>query len=97
MKRQRLMGSPSRIVGSYFDTGGNAHGFVESVGQFTTIDVPGATSTSAVGINPNGEIVGQFIDGGGNEHGFLLSLGRFTTIDFPGAIATAAFAKATRS
>ena len=59
---------------------------------FTTIDVPGATSTfSAFGINPRGEIVGRYdFPAAGVGHGFVLSGGSFTTIDFPGASFTTA-------
>ena len=41
--------------------------------KFTTIDVPGATSTVALGITPAGEIVGGYTDSSGNTHGFLLT------------------------
>jgi uncharacterized membrane protein len=59
-----------------------------SAGQhFTTIDFPGASGTSAFGINARGDIVGDY---NGDQHGYLLSKGKFTTIDFPGASATAA-------
>jgi uncharacterized membrane protein len=58
---------------------------------FTTIDVPGATLTNAIGINAHGQIVGGFADAGGAFHGFLLDGGTFTTIDVPGATFTAAF------
>ena len=45
---------------------------------FTTIDVPGASSTLAVGINSRGDIVGQY-SAGGTTHGFLLDKeGTFT-------------------
>ena len=37
---------------------------------FTPIDVPGASDTRAVGINPSGQIVG-FYDGSTGQHGFL--------------------------
>ena len=37
---------------------------------FTPIDVPGAISTEASGINPSGQIVGTYNDSTG-EHGFL--------------------------
>ena len=46
---------------------------------FTTIDVPGATSTQAHGINPRGDIVGTY-EAGGIRHGFLLHEGAFTAI-----------------
>jgi len=55
--------------------------------SFTTIEVPGATSTTAWGINPRGDIVGSYVLGG-VSHGFLLSHGSFTTIDVPGAAST---------
>jgi uncharacterized membrane protein len=48
------------------------HGFLISGGEFTTIDVPGASATAALGINASGEIVGQYSDATGG-HGFLLS------------------------
>ena len=54
---------------------------------FTTIDVPGATSTAARSINDANQIVGSFTDSAGT-HGFVLSGGSFTTIDVPGASST---------
>jgi probable HAF family extracellular repeat protein len=56
----------------------NAAGLV-----FTTIDVPGATLTSASGINRQGDIVGFFVDAAGQQHGFLRSGGQYRTIDYP--------------
>ena len=38
---------------------------------FTTLDVPGATFTDAVGINGHGQIVGDYIDANGVFHGYL--------------------------
>ncbi len=58
---------------------------------FITIDVPGATSTEASGINPRGQIVGHFLDASGADHGFmLLRRTTFITIDVPGATSTEA-------
>ena len=54
---------------------------------YTTIDVPGAISTIAQGINSRGDIVGGYVDGTGG-HGYLLSEGVFTKIDYPGAAYT---------
>ena len=48
------------------------HGFLISGSGFTTIDVPGAVATAAIGINAQGDIVGEYSDAGGT-HGFLLS------------------------
>ena len=50
--------STHEIAGEFDDAGGSTHGFVLSQGVFTTINVPGAASTSFNGINANGEIAG---------------------------------------
>jgi len=55
---------------------------------FSAVDVPGATLTQAVGINPAGEIVGSYRDAAGKQHGFVLTADGYTSIDFPGAIST---------
>ena len=51
---------------------------------FAPIDVPGASSTLARGINAQGDIVG-FYGAGGAFRAFLLHEGTFTDIDVPGA------------
>ena len=51
----------------------------------STIDVPGALSTQAFGINPRGDIVGFYSATGFTAHGFLFHGGTFTAIDVPGA------------
>ncbi len=69
-----------RIVGFFGDIGLGqlcgpkkpTHGFLDSGGSFTTIDVPGATQTCAYGINDLGQIVGLFSDTTGT-HGFPAS------------------------
>ena len=53
------------------DVPGTLHGFLFDKGNFTTIDVPGATTTAASGINGFRQIVGLFTDAGGTFHGFL--------------------------
>ncbi len=59
--------------------------------SFTTIAVPGASSTTARGINDAGDIVGQYsVLGDTSIHSFLFAKGRFTTIDYPGAYVTVA-------
>jgi probable HAF family extracellular repeat protein len=57
---------------------------------FVSFDVPGSTSTAAVGINNDGAVVGNYADSAGKVHGYLLKDGNFTTIDYPGALKTAA-------
>ena len=53
--------------------------------SFLTVDVPGAASTSAMGINDRGQVVGSYMDPAGRTHGFVETGGHFTTIDVPGA------------
>jgi hypothetical protein len=55
---------------------------------FSTIDVPGATSTFAAGMNSRGDIAGDYRDASGKFHGYLLSDGVLTTFDYPGAVYT---------
>src|SRR6266571_4278989 len=50
---------------------------------FSTIDVPGASSTDAFGINNAGRIVGVFDNP--QNRGFLYDRGTFTAVDVPGA------------
>jgi probable HAF family extracellular repeat protein len=66
-------------------------GPVQAQYGFTTIDVPGATYSLALGINNAGQIVGQYQDAGYFLHGFLLDVdGSYTTLDPPGAMAPSA-------
>jgi hypothetical protein len=74
-----------QIVGGYFGSVGNEHGFLLSGGKFTTIDYPNAQFTIAFGIGATGDIVGIHGDSAGTLHGFLLREGRFTLLDLPGA------------
>jgi len=54
-----------------YTAGGTTHGFLlDKHGSFTTIDVPGASSTAAQGINAWGGIVGTYT-AGSITHGFL--------------------------
>jgi len=78
-----------QIVGE-FDNSTGEHGFLDTGGSFTQIDVPGASfGTLALGINDSGQIVGRFFNSTG-DHGFLDTGGSFTQIDVPGATATLA-------
>jgi hypothetical protein len=68
--------SSGQIVGEFyyyiFNERGPAHGFLRNTnGSFTTIDVPGSSSTDVRGINDSGQIVGEFWDSKGG-HGFLV-------------------------
>jgi uncharacterized membrane protein len=52
----------------------------------TTIDVPGALGTAALGINNRGEIVGVYLSD--RPHGFIMDRDGCTTLDGPGAAGT---------
>ena len=56
--------------------------------QFASFDFPEAATTTALGINSEGDVVGGYKDAQGKHHGFLFRGGTFTSIDFPGAIST---------
>ena len=43
--------------------------------EFISIDFPGATSTSAYGINSRGDVVGRYVDSAGKTHAFFHSPG----------------------
>jgi uncharacterized membrane protein len=81
--------SAGQIVGSYFDSAGGYHGFVDSNGTFTTLNFPAAPdSTSLQGISATGDIVGYFDDPAApffTLDAFLYSTGVFSVISVPGA------------
>ena len=54
--------------------------------------MPGAASTSALGINASGQIVGSYDAGDRMPHSFLLDVdGSYTTLDVPGVTGTQAW------
>jgi hypothetical protein len=65
------------------------HGFLrDKNGAFTTIDVPGASLTELLAINPSGTMVGDFSNQTTFYTGFIRTPdGSFTTIDAPGSVA----------
>lgn len=79
------------IVGYYSDASGTVHGYMQSGGALTIINVPftGATGTNTYGIDNSGEIVGSWSDAT-TTHGFMLSGGTYTSFDYPGAAFTIA-------
>jgi len=58
-----------QIVGSFGNSTGG-HGFLDTGGSFTQLDVPGGGFTQAFGINGAAQIVGAFNNSTGT-HGFL--------------------------
>jgi hypothetical protein len=79
-----------QMVGFYFDSSGNLHGFSDDGGNFTSIDYPGAIFTEAIDINDSGLVAGWYADAT-TDHGFTYNGSKFTEIDYPGSIGTAAY------
>ena len=79
------------MVGTYWDTTTQAfHGFVMSLGQYTTLDFPGATDTWLSGLNHHGQIIGTYEPAGTNGRcGFIYSAGTYTTT--PNGCSSASF------
>ena len=87
-----------QIAGFYSDSTGG-HGFVKSGGNYTTLEVPGASLTYATGINDSGDVAGYYYatqDVAGvptiRQLGFVKSGGVYRTIDAPGAGVTQTYA-----
>ena len=76
--------STHEIAGEYDDANGDMHGFVLSNGSFTTINFPGADSTSVNGIAANGRLAGTYFTT--RSYAFFWSKGAFMTLDPPGAL-----------
>jgi probable HAF family extracellular repeat protein len=80
-----------QVVGYYYDSSRDAHGFLYSGGSYTTLDDPlGVNGTVATGINDKGQIVGYYSDNLNDRHGFLYSGGSYTTLDDLGVNGTVA-------
>ena len=70
------------VVGWYYGSDGNLHGFVYDGSQYTTVDYPGASATGPAGINNNGVIAGYYNDQQGT-HGFIDNNGTLASFDCP--------------
>ena len=60
-----------QIVGTYLDSSGGQHAFLDARGNFTSFDFPGAVVTAAWGINSAGQMVGVYRNADNVPHGFL--------------------------
>jgi probable HAF family extracellular repeat protein len=83
-----------QTVGFAFDGVDTAtgHGFVQRDGEFSEIDVSGASTTIPFGINDRGDVTGVYIDAGGSLRSFVRDArGDVTRIDVSGASETAAY------
>jgi probable HAF family extracellular repeat protein len=73
-----------QIVGYYYGSSGYDHGFLESAGNYSTIDFPvGAQDTVLVGINNHGQIRGYYTDAAFLNHAFIYQNGTFTQLPLP--------------
>jgi hypothetical protein len=78
------------IVGFYRDAGNVQHGFLLTGGVYTPIDVPGAATTQANGINNAGVIAG-YSTTGGTTSGYVRTGGTFSPVVVPGSTGTNAW------
>ncbi len=60
------------------------HGFIDDAGVFTQLDFPGASETTAFGINSSGTVVGIYANDV-VQHSFIYENGVYTDVNFPGA------------
>ena len=56
--------SSGEITGFYRDAALVLHGFVRLGDHYSTLNVPGASATRALGINATGMVVGNYVVGG---------------------------------
>ena len=90
-------------IAGYYDDAAGIHGYVETTGAFSIIDVPGSSGvyttgpgveTIATGINNAGQVAGQYVTsdlGFTQVHSYLYAGGAFTIIDVPGSVSTEAY------
>jgi uncharacterized membrane protein len=64
------MNDLDQVVGTYTDSNGAIHGYLADIALVTIVDPPGASTTSARGINVKGVIVGNY-GVAGVGHGFI--------------------------
>lgn len=78
----------NQVVGGWEDANDMTHGFFLDLntGAFTSLDVNGASSTMAWGINDAGAITLQATDAAGTTHAYLYNGGAYQLIDVPNAI-----------
>ena len=72
------------VAGFGNDMSGKVDSFLWHDGHVTTLSVPGAATTQALGVNNRDEVVGDYIDAQQQTHGFTWSRQRgFQTVDDP--------------
>jgi hypothetical protein len=84
----RGFGPQGQLVGDYYDAKFTFHGFIESMNEFTPVNVKGATNTIVQAGSTSGYLV-QASDNTGATTGYLLdTAGKFHRIAVPGALST---------
>jgi hypothetical protein len=78
------------VVGTYYDSGGIAHGFTLLKGTYTTVDTPHALATWLTGINDAGTMVGYSEAVKPGSFGFQISGRRLTRFSVASADQTIA-------
>lgn len=79
------------MVGGYGDSSTyNAFIYDPTLNSFSTVSMPNATTTTAIGINNANQVVGTYKDSSNSYHGFLFDGTGYTSIDMPGATKTEA-------
>ena len=77
------MNNSNLVVGQFYDSSGNSHGFSRTAGgSITEIIFPGALQTACTGLNDAGEITGWYEDNALTFHSFTDIAGQFQTNDF---------------
>ncbi|MGH3153085.1 MAG: hypothetical protein ACRDOB_20490 [Streptosporangiaceae bacterium] len=80
------------VAGFYVDGAGVTDGFLKAHGQFIRLAVPGASATTALGVNNYDEVVGTYTVGSGSSavmHGFTWTPQHgFRTVDDPHGMGT---------
>jgi hypothetical protein len=70
------------------DSSGNTESSIYDGSTFTTINVPGAVSSYAHGIDSSGNVVYSWSDSGGVFHGAGRLNGKYTKFNAPGCVDT---------
>lgn len=76
-----ISSSGNNLAGTFTDSTGAVHGFLDNHGIFTKFDFPADSVVQAVtGVNDAGQVVGSYFSGGPFGQGFLYADGTFTTL-----------------
>jgi hypothetical protein len=77
------------LVGSILFAGAFAQTSTSVTYKYSTLAFPGASSTTANGINNGNVVVGAYTGSSNLSHGYIYSGGNYTAVDYPGSSQTA--------